>query len=423
MLEQILAAVASALHNQFVGGGMILMFTGSLIALVRNTPLRLWGWLKRQVTCGITIQSDDPLFDYVTFWLNSQERFGRARQLKATSQLRLQKTGARNGPSEIEPGPSEPKKLRVFYSPTVGRHLFRYRGAWMSVARSGNDTKAPSSGNAEARFMPPIESYSLESYGPRNAALLKELVKEIVEFGTEETEGVRIYTSCWGHWSSNGYVRMRPLSTVILPAGVAQSVVADMKDFRAQQNWYRDLGIPWHRGYLFHGLPGTGKTSLAAACAGELNMDIYLLNLSGTGMNDENLQRLMSDVRSGCMVVLEDIDCTVPDRDLTATASPRVTLSGLLNCLDGITSREGCLIVMTTNRRDSLDSALTRPGRVDHELEFGYADCDQIREFARRLDVSALGIEPGLLTMAEVQKELLERYRNTRACASAVAAS
>lgn len=139
-------------------------------------------------------------------------------------------------------------------------------------------------------------------------------------------------------------------------------------------------------------------------------MDVYLLSLSGSGMNDESLNNLMANVRSGCMVILEDVDCTIPPRD-AKVESNRITLSGLLNCLDGITSKDGCVIVMTTNRRDILDSALVRPGRIDFELEFGYADDEQVERLADRIGVSADGLRGRTMTMAEVQKELVSRYR------------
>lgn len=424
MIHELLDHVLASLQNQFVGGGLILMFTGSLIAFARNVPLRIWFWMKRRVTRAVAIHSEDPLFDYVTYWLNSQERFRNSRVLKATSQLRLQQKSV-DGPDEICSDDSPTRhRLRVFYSPSVGRHFFRYQGVWISIGK--NEAPQSTAGNhtlsGTVTLAAPSETYLIEAYGRGDGRVrvLRGLVDEIVDFGTEETEGVRVYSSSWGHWSSNGYVRMRRLDTVVLPAGVGVSVLEDMKEFRSQQSWYRDVGIPWHKGYLFHGLPGTGKTSLAAACAGELGMDIYLLNLSGTGMNDESLSRLMSGVRSGCMVVLEDIDCTVPDRDAAATNGSRVTLSGLLNCLDGITSREGCVIVMTTNRRDGLDSALTRPGRVDFELEFGYSTEDQIRTLRDRLnpraDILPLLGEP--LTMAEVQQRLLETRRTLTAASA-----
>lgn len=399
------------LSSQLVGGGLMLMFTGSLIALARRVPSQAYGWVKSRFTRTVTIENTDPLFDYVTYWLNSQERFRRSRFLRATTELRL--NGSSKGMECSSPGSYAPKKLamEVFFSPSAGRHFFKYSGVWISVARSSNDNKpASSSGsdNSSAHSFRKEESYLIESFGGDDGTASRALIQEIVEFGTEETDGVRIYSSTWGHWNSSGYQRMRSLSTVVLPAGDAELVVEDMREFRSLERWYRDLGIPWHKGYLLHGLPGSGKTSLAAAAAGELDMDIYLLNLSGTGMNDETLQRLMGDVRPGCMVILEDIDCTAPDRD--AASGNKVTLSGLLNCLDGIMSREGCIIVMTTNYRANLDAALVRPGRVDFELEFSYATWEQIERFAKRLDVDPHGLGARPMTMAEVQKELLDRY-------------
>lgn len=363
----------------------------------------------------MSIRNTDPLFDYVTYWLNSQERFRRSRFLQASTELRL---GNRNGGIECAssngPSGSSAKKqpLKVFFSPSVGRNLFKYQGIWISIAKSDNASSpahgANEMGSSGGGGFRKEETYVIESFGKDDGGSVRALIQEIVEFGTEDTEGVRVYYSTWGHWSSNGHSRMRPLSTVVLPVGFAESVLEDMREFRSLELWYRDLGIPWHKGYMFHGLPGTGKTSLAAALAGELDMDIYLLNLSGTGMNDETLQRLMGDVRPGCMVIMEDIDCTVPDRD--ANSGNRVTLSGLLNCLDGIMSREGCIIVMTTNWRANLDSALVRPGRVDFEMVFGHATREQIERFAKRLGVDAHGFGERPVTMAEVQKELLDRY-------------
>lgn len=411
-MTSLLAFLRAEAGNQFVGGGLVLMFTGSVVALCRRLPGQILAWVKGRYTRTITISNNDPLFDYFTYWLNSQERLRQSRFLQATTQLRLEQGGSGNAPACAESVGTAKKKqsLKVFFSPSTGRHFFRYRDVLVSISRPNNSAPAAQSGGEQTgRYFRKEENYLLEALGKNDGSALKDLVQEVIEFGTEETEGVRLYYSVWGHWSSNGYRRMRPLGTVVLPAGDAESVLEDMREFRAAESWYRDLGIPWHKGYLFHGLPGSGKTSLAAALAGELDMDVYLLNLSGTGMDDETLQRLMSDVRPGCMVILEDIDCTVPARD--APQGNKVTLSWLLNCLDGIMSREGCVIVMTTNRREGLDAALTRPGRVDFEMKFGFATGEQISRLAKRIGVGSEGLHGGVMTMAEVQKELLERYR------------
>ncbi len=430
-MSPIIERLLGQLNNQFVGGGLVLMFTGSVIALLRSAPVRFMRWTKSRFTRQIAIENTDPLFDYVTYWLNSQQRFRRSRYLKATTSLSLRQASDRNGCPEVacDSSGAQPKRrpLEVFFSPSTGRHLFRYCGSWLSITRGGPE-KTPAGNSAggatqgqESTFRMKQESYFIESYGRNDGEVMKELIREIIDFGTQEAEGVRLYRSTWGHWSSDGYMRMRRLSTVVLPAGVAELVLEDMREFRAQEAWYRDLGIPWHKGYLFSGFPGTGKTSLAAALSGELDMDVYLLSLSGSGMNDESLNNLMANVRPGCMVILEDVDCTIPTREMQPGAN-RITLSGLLNCLDGITSKEGCVIVMTTNRREVLDSALIRPGRIDFELEFGLADMDQITRLAGRIGVDADGLRGGEMTMAEVQKELVARYKGLAVAAEAYVA-
>lgn len=408
----LLTLLRSSLQNQIVGGGLVLMFTGSMIALARNTPTRILRWIRNRFTRSITIENRDPLFDYVTYWLDGQERFYKARQLKATTQLRFGSHASRAVESALQPDASRRKSLEVFFSPSEGHHFFMYQRTWISICRESKNGPSSGMGNSTGiHDFSKQEDYRVEAYSRGGIAVLKELVREIVRYGTEDTEGVRVYRSIWGNWESDGYKKLRPLSTVVLPTGVAENVLEDMRRFRSRETWYRNLGIPWHRGYLFFGLPGSGKTSLAAALAGELGMDVYVLNLAGTGMTDERLQDLIGTVRQGSMVIMEDADCTIPQRDVV-DGNRRITLSGLLNCLDGITSREGCIIVMTTNRRDTLDSALLRPGRVDFEMEFGYATHDQVSRLARAIGVSDHG-EWAMMTMAEVQQRLLERHENT----------
>jgi chaperone BCS1 len=111
---------------------------------------------------------------------------------------------------------------------------------------------------------------------------------------------------------------------------------------------------------------------------------------------------------------MEDIDCTVPERR-EDNNNERVTLSGLLNCLDGVHTPDGCLIFMTTNYRERLDPALIRPGRVDVQIEFTAATDDQILRLRDRLDPDADGTallqECRGKSMADVQQKLLERNK------------
>lgn len=404
--NHILAQMSAALSSQIVGGGLVLMFTGSVIALCRSIPQRLSQAVMLRITSVIEIKNADPLFDFVTYWINGQERFSKARFLTATTENRV---APRSNTPRISPSNDEDDAIAVptvFFSPSRGRHYLMREGRWLKIERT-SEAAAPKrpGGGGESQAggrLPERESFVFTGFG-KSQAVLKRLVNEIVAYGSKPVDGTRVFYSTFGYWQCLGRRRMRSLASVILPAGVVEGLLADANEFLGKEEWYREVGIPWHHGYLFHGVPGSGKTSLAAALAGELHMDLYLLNIGGSGMNDERLSSLMADIRSGSMIVMEDVDCTVPDRD--TNQANRVTLSGLLNCLDGIMSREGCMIVMTTNYRNVLDAALIRPGRVDRELEFGYATSDQKSRLAARLGGEVP--EGETLTMAECQQHIL----------------
>ncbi|KAG6017584.1 hypothetical protein E4U43_000815 [Claviceps pusilla] len=128
----------------------------------------------------------------------------------------------------------------------------------------------------------------------------------------------------------------------------------------------------------------TGKSSFSLSIASELDMDIYVVSIPST--NDQMLKNLFAALPDRCVVLLEDIDAagaacsrepSAEDSDSdvgTKTQKNGVTLSGLLNVLDGVASQEDRVLVMTTNHPEKLDQALIRPGRVDKKVEFQLAD-------------------------------------------------
>lgn len=136
------------------------------------------------------------------------------------------------------------------------------------------------------------------------------------------------------------------------------------------------------------GPPGTSKSSLSFSIAGEFDLDIYIISIPG--ITDQILKDLFSRLPEKCMVLLEDIDAVSVSRlDSESDNSNNkgshdrkssVTLSGLLNTLDGVASPDGRVVMMTTNHVDRLDEALIRPGRVDLRVEFELADKDVISQ-------------------------------------------
>ncbi|KAH6703028.1 hypothetical protein BKA61DRAFT_438083, partial [Leptodontidium sp. MPI-SDFR-AT-0119] len=124
--------------------------------------------------------------------------------------------------------------------------------------------------------------------------------------------------------------------------------------------------------------------SIAGAC----DLDIYILNISS--LDDSSLGKLFTELPANCVVLVEDIDAvnatqsrqrgTVEtgqdETGSTGKSQGMVSLSALLNVLDGVGSQEGRVLIMTTNHTDRLDAALIRPGRVDMKLELGYTNQD-----------------------------------------------
>lgn len=194
-----------------------------------------------------------------------------------------------------------------------------------------------------------------------------------------------IYEPRTSEWAPFGEPRRRrQFDSVILDKDVAQRILLDVEEFLLSRDWYSQRGVPYRRGYLLHGPPGCGKTSYIMALAGKLEYDICQMNLSNSALSDERLSYLLNVAPMKSIILLEDIDAAFLSRediDMNRSAYQglgRVTLSGILNVLDGVASSEERILFMTTNYPERLDPALTRPGRVDMKVYIGYASDDQL---------------------------------------------
>src|SRR6266702_1260189 len=206
-----------------------------------------------------------------------------------------------------------------------------------------------------------------------------------------------------------------------------------------------DLGIPFRRGYLLYGAPGSGKTSIIHSLAGELGLGVYMISLSK--LDDAGLNSLISSLPQQCVTIMEDIDAAFTHgltRDISGTdledprlrdpsrrgddgdpkddpndkrdggrssgsgsesSGSKLTLSGLLNALDGISAQEGRILFATTNRYHTLDPALTRPGRMDLHVEFRLASRYQARELYKRFYIPVASEAEGASTDKEEDED------------------
>lgn len=200
-----------------------------------------------------------------------------------------------------------------------------------------------------------------------------------------------IYEAKTDNWEPFGEPRRRRhFESVILDKGIGERIYADVTEFLNSREWYSQRGVPYRRGYLLHGPPGCGKTSYIMALAGKLGYDICQLNLSNSALVDDRLNYLLNVTPPQVITVIEDIDAAFSSRediDMNRSAYQglgRLTLSGLLNVLDGVASSEERIIFMTTNYPERLDPALTRPGRVDMQVYIGYASDEQLAKAFNR---------------------------------------
>jgi mitochondrial chaperone BCS1 len=174
----------------------------------------------------------------------------------------------------------------------------------------------------------------------------------------------------------------RPLTTVIVISILKQELVEDIERFwhPDSRKYYAKRGIPYRRGYLFLGPPGTGKTSMAFAIAGAFDVPIYVITLREKDLTDTGLVRLTSSLPGRCLVLLEDLNVAGVERKSSDRDKENgVTPPGLLNAIDGVLSSEGRVMIATANRVDMLDAALIRPGRIDQKFEFTLATKEQSR--------------------------------------------
>src|SRR5271156_2587568 len=161
----------SVLTNPLFGGGAILMLSGFVLALARNIPLQIWGWMKRRVTISVAITNADPCFDWLIFWLNEHPYTKKARRLVVSTQK-----GVTSKEEDIayDEGYGD-SSVRIIFSPSPGNHFLSYKNKWIWLRRGRKDAVPSNGGNLFSLMRP--EEFTFTMMG-RNQQVIRELIQE-----------------------------------------------------------------------------------------------------------------------------------------------------------------------------------------------------------------------------------------------------
>ncbi len=258
-----------------------------------------------------------------------------------------------------------------------------------SVVKESRDQR----GGQDEAFIPSYIQFSAKSKEHFN--ILTRWLEEIRrQHYASERKPLILSPGSWDGWSSFSEVPARSIDSIFLRNNLLQDIIDDIELFRNSQDEYVRLGIPYHRGYLLHGPPGTGKTSLITALAYHFSANIAMMSMSAL-RSENSIINLFNDLPDNTFLVIEDIDTSQSVQTRKASVleklqiaedgdtgskktTERVTLSGMLNTLDGILSPSGMIVFMTTNDISAIDEAIIRPGRVDFNREISYLDTNQV---------------------------------------------
>ena len=352
--------------NEVMQAALVAAPATALTYAARNIPLRIWGSIKHFVSYDLTFRSDQDEYYYVNKIVTEEMVSTKWSRDFTYEQISL-----------WDEAQAKDKEVYSGMAIGYGRHWGKYNGRPVIIERHMEESSA-------TEIFKETLSVTFLGFGNKGVREFCEQIKREMDDQTKDSR-LKLRRSHHMSWSSHGYLHPRPMESVFTNDGLKDKLLAELRAFEGCEEEYRLKGMPYHKGFLLQGPPGTGKTSLIHAMASELNRDIMFLNLSGVEHEDHLLELI------GCrrdwhrsILVIEDIDAVKANvtRD---SDSDGISLSTLLNVLDGFLTPHGLITFATTNHPEKLDPALVRSGRFDFVAEMGPLEWEEAERMAELL--------------------------------------
>jgi chaperone BCS1 len=343
--------------NPIIMTGLGLSGAGILTFWVKDVPKRIYSFLKRELTTDLIITSQNAIFHELLKWIEKKYSNKNFRKLKLSNGL-----WGCNGHTTTSIG--------------YGFHYIKYKNNVLLINLSKEQ-------NSQSSY--DKETIVITRIG-RSRKLFDELIKEVKTIETDLSK-TKIYKmeDTWIHVKDQN---KRNMDSVFIEKEKRDIIINSLTKFIHSEDWYIKNGIPYQLGILLYGAAGTGKTSLIKAVSGYLNYPIYYLSPQKLS----RIESAMCTLPEKCVVVIEDIDTnslthsrekksdTNSDNNfLEGMAS--ISLSEVLNSLDGMFSAHGRILIATTNHIENLDPALIRAGRIDIKIEVGFVNHGILESF------------------------------------------
>ncbi|KAF7377651.1 Mitochondrial chaperone BCS1 [Mycena sanguinolenta] len=384
---------------------MKLVVVGGFIEMCRRFFFGGYAQIISSFYITASFDEQDVSYTWMMVWLSKQPSWSKARAVQVSTNTMAQNTViVVDDDDDRYKSFKSSRKLAYLPSPSITYNLW-YKRRWMTITRIQSQTGWY--GSKEQTLHVSILT--------RDHSILVSLLQEARrDYLAAQQHKMCVYVSdTSNNWCHRACREKRSMNSIILDPGVKDILIEDAKDFLLSKEWYAERGIPHRRGYLLYGAPGSGKTSFIHAVAGELGLDVYILSLSRIGLDDSALSELVNGLPSRCVALMEDIDAAFTsglNRETSTAAiesqdnnagkptppgapppptTSRLSLSGLLNALDGVGAQEGRILFATTNRYSALDPALIRPGRMDLHIEFTLASKFQAKQLFSRFYLPA----------------------------------